>query len=272
MPETRITDSREHQRESLVDQRRPVPGDGSSARASPRGVAGRCGPVACMPGRSGTRADRPHGRDLRPSVRGSPGEMLKVSRVSMPCLARLGVAWPGTDAVKHPGRKARVMPTYRARLVALRASWIAASRSSRPGAAARARCSRRPARRTGVASTLPASRGPGVGDPPAAGRRAGPRGERGQPAPLRAGALRGRGAGRPGADATAAEPAERRPHCSAASSIAAGGTAITARSTCSGRSAADARQGSAPICLACGLTAYRVEGPSRGALAAPEAR
>ena len=46
----------------------------------------------------------------------------------------------------------------------------------------------------------------------------------------------------------------RRPHCSAASSTAAAGTAITARSTCSGKSAAAARMGSPPICLARGFT------------------
>jgi len=33
-PGIRITDSREHLRDGLLDQRRPVPRDGSSARAS----------------------------------------------------------------------------------------------------------------------------------------------------------------------------------------------------------------------------------------------
>ena len=46
----------------------------------------------------------------------------------------------------------------------------------------------------------------------------------------------------------------RWPHRSATSSTVAAGTAITARSTASGRSSAEDRQRSPPICLARGFT------------------
>ena len=56
---------------------------------------------------------------------------------------------------------------------------------------------------------------------------------------------------------TTRAPTPRRPQRSAASRTAAGGTAITARSTRSGSSSGDSRQGRPLISRAWGLTGYR---------------